>query len=48
MAQALDYLEKNKANFKNIERFEVIENNIKRIIFEGSLSYLNKQEIEAK
>lgn len=45
---ALDYLEKNKENFKNKERFYVIENNIKKIILAETLNYLNKQEIEAK
>lgn len=45
---ALDYLEKNKENFKNKDRFETIENNIKRVILKETLNYLNKQEIEAK
>lgn len=45
---ALDYLEKNKENFKNKERYETIENNIKRVILKETLNYLNKQEIEAK
>lgn len=45
---ALEYLEKNKENFKNKERFDIIENNIKRIIVKETLNYLNKQEIEAK
>ena len=45
---ALEYLEKNKENFKNGERYETIENNIKTVIFKETLSYLNKQEIEAK
>ena len=44
----LEYLEKNKENFKNKERFEVIENNIKRVVLDETLNYLNKQEIEAK
>lgn len=45
---ALDYLEKNKERFKNKERYETIENNIKRVILKETLNYLNKQEIEAK
>ena len=45
---ALDYLEKNKESFKNKERYEIIENNIKRVILKETLNYLNKQEIEAK
>lgn len=45
---ALEYLENNKENFKNGERYETIENNIKTVIFKETLSYLNKQEIEAK
>lgn len=45
---ALEYLEKNKENFKNKERVKIIENNIKRIILKETLNYLNKQEIEAK
>ena len=44
----LEYLEKNKSNFKNEERFENIKNNIKRIIFNETINYLNEQEIEAK
>lgn len=45
---ALGYIEKNKANFKNEERFEIIKNNIKKIIFGETINYLNEQEIEAK
>ena len=45
---ALEYLERNKENFKNGERYEKIENSIKTVIFKETLSYLNKQEIEAK
>lgn len=45
---ALDYLEKNKENFKNKERFDIIENNIKKVILKETLNYLNEQEIEAK
>ena len=45
---ALDYLQQNKSKFKNQERYELIENNIKKIVFRDTLNYLNKQEIEAK
>lgn len=45
---ALESLEANKEKFKNRERYEKIENNIKMIILKFTLSYLNDQEIEAK
>ncbi len=45
---ALEYLENNKESFQKGERYETIENNIKTVIFKETLSYLNKQEIEAK
>lgn len=45
---ALEYLECNKEKFKNGERYETIENNIKTVIFKETLNYLNEQEIEAK
>lgn len=45
---ALDYLKNNKEKFKNIKRYEEIENNIKKVILTDTLDYLNKQEIEVK
>lgn len=45
---ALDYLQKNKEKFRNKERFEIIENNIKKVVLKDTLNYLNRQEIEAK
>lgn len=45
---ALNYLEQNKDKFKNKERYEIIKNNIKQIVFNDTLNYLNKQEIKAK
>lgn len=45
---ALDYLKDNKDKFKNLERYEKIENNIKKVILSDTLEYLNKQEIEVK
>lgn len=45
---ALGYLENNKENFKKGQRYEIIENNIKAIIYKETLDYLNTQEIEAK
>mgnify|MGYP000124472653 CR=1 FL=1 len=45
---ALEYLENNKEKFQKGERYETIKNNIKTVIFKETLSYLNKQEIEAK
>lgn len=45
---ALDYLKNNKEKFKNIKRYDEIENNIKKVILSDTLDYLNKQEIEVK
>lgn len=43
----LESLKENKDKFKK-DRYEKIENDIKRVIFDTTLDYLTKQEIEAK
>ena len=40
---ALEYLEINKKNFKKGQRYEIIKNNIKAIIYKETLDYLNAQ-----
>lgn len=45
---ALEYLENNKKYFENTDRYDVIANNVKKVVLKDTLDYLNKQEIEAK
>ena len=45
---ALDYLKENKNNFKNIQRYEEIERNLKRIVIQDAVEYFNKKELMSK
>ena len=45
---ALDYLKENKDKFKNTNRYEEIERNIKRIVIQDAVEYFNKKEIMSK
>ena len=45
---ALDYLKENKDKFKNEQRYEKIEENIKRIVVQDAEEYFNKKELMSK
>lgn len=45
---ALDYLKENKDKFKNKERYNEIERNIKKIVIQDAVEYFNNKELMSK